>query len=545
MTGPIQTGPIQTGPLHTGPTRNGPTCSGPTRSGPTRRLVLSLMAVSAVQGLRPALSQTQVAEIAGMTLGAKTAFDPAFVALHARALAAKPYAPPPPVAQEWLDLTYDQFRGIWFDTRHTLFRGTDRAVQVEFFPAGLYFPSKIAINAVEDGMARPVIFEKRVFDTTDKFPDLPDSGTGFSGFRLLGELVEEGLFQEYAVFQGASYFRAIARGLGYGLSARGLALNTAGGGPEEFPLFREFWIEAAEPGAPVVVVHALLDSPSTTGCYRFAITKGDVTTIDVEARLYPRIDLTEVGIAPGTSMFLFNDLNHIHFDDFREAVHDSDGLLIHNGSGESVWRPLTNPAQVEVSVFADTAPRGFGLMQRARQEGAYNDLVAHYERRPSLWVEPVGDWGQGAVILVEIPTDKEINDNIVALWRPATPLTAATEHRFDYRLSWCADAPAEGTVARVIATRTGDRVFEDGRLFAIDFEPHPALGDDPARIEVRATTSTGEIKGTLLQSNPATGGMRLDLTLLAPAPSTAELRAELWRGGLRVSEVWLYRWVTP
>jgi glucans biosynthesis protein len=513
---------------------------------PTRRTALSMLACMAVMGLRPAMSQTSadaLAEVTGMTLGAPVPFDPVLLALQARALAGKPYGPAPQVSRGWRDLTYDQFRGIWFDTRHTLFRGTKSPVQVEFFPAGLFFTSKIALNAVDAGQSRPILFEKRVFDVTDQFPDLPEEDTGFAGFRLLGELVAQDVFQEYAVFQGASYFRAISRGLGYGISARGLALKTAGDGPEEFPVFREFWIEAALPGAKSAVVHALLDSPGTTGAYKFTLTPGDTTTIDVEAKLYPRKDLAQVGIAPGTSMFLFNDMNNTAFDDFREAVHDSDGLLIHNGAGESVWRPLTNPATLQISVFADTALRGFGLMQRARDPENYNDFVADYERRPSLWVEPVGEWGEGTVMLVEIPTDKEINDNIVAFWRPAAPLTALTEHRFDYRLHWCADAPAEGTVARVTATRTGKRVFEDGRIFTVDFGAHPALGGDPTRIEARVTTSVGEIRSLLVQTNPATGGMRLDLTLLIGDGEVAELRAELWRGGQRVSEVWLYRWI--
>lgn len=478
-----------------------------------------------------------------MTLGPPKPFDPAMVVSRARALAAARYAPPPPVSQDWLDLSYDAFRGIWFDTRHALFRGTAGAVQAEFFVAGLYSPHKIGLNAVEDGQSREIVFDLRAFDTTDRFPALDAQGTGFAGFRLLGELVAEGRFQEYAVFQGASYFRAIGRGLGYGISARGLALNTAAGGPEEFPVFRDFWIEAAPPGAPTVTVHALLDSPSVAGAFTFRIAKGETTVMDVAARLFPRVDLATAGIAPGTSMFLFSDINRTRFDDFREAVHDSDGLLMLNGAGELLWRPLTNPRAVEVSVFGDTAPRGFGLMQRARQPGDYNDLVAHYERRPSLWVEPLGDWGSGAVMLVEIPTDKEINDNIVAFWRPAAPLKAGQEHRFDYRLHWSATSPVEGVVAPVTHSRTGARAFEEGRIFTIDYAAHPALGSDPDRIEARVSTSAGAISARLLQVNPATGGMRLDFTLKGEPP-VAELRAELWRGGRPVAEVWLNRWVS-
>jgi glucans biosynthesis protein len=509
--------------------------------GISRRGLLSLLGGLAALGLAPAWAE-DAPERAGMTLGPATPFDPEMVIARARALAASPFVPVPAVSKDWLDLSYDDFRGIWFDTRHTLFRGKPGAVQAEFFVAGLYFPHKIGINAVEKGQSRPVVFELRTFDVTDKFPKLPEDGTGFAGFRLLGELEVKDRFQEYAVFQGASYFRAIGRGQAYGLSARGLALNTAGEGGEEFPVFRDFWIETAEPDAPTVIVHALMDSPSVAGAFTFRITKGETTEMEVASRLFPRVDLATAGIAPGTSMFLFNDINRTRFDDFREAVHDSDGLLMLNGAGETLWRPLTNPKAVEVSAFGDRAPRGFGLMQRTRQPGDYNDLVAHYERRPSLWVEPLGDWGPGSVVLVEIPTDKEINDNIVAFWRPVEPLRAGTEHRFDYRLHWCAAAPVEGVLAPVSATRTGARVFEEGRIFAIDYAPHPALGDDPSRIEARVSTSAGEITSQLVQVNPATGGMRLDFTLKTDAP-VAELRAELWRGGQRVAEVWLNRWV--
>ena len=506
----------------------------------SRRQYLALLGGLAALGAAPSAAQ----ERAGMTLGPATPFDPERVVTRARALAASAHAPPPTLSQEWLDLPFDTFRGIWFDTRHTLFRDKPGAVQAEFFVAGLFFQHKITINAVEQGQSRPVQFEMRTFDVTDQFPSLPEDGTGFAGFRLLGQLEREALFQEYAVFQGASYFRAIGQGQIYGLSARGLALNTAARGGEEFPVFREFWIEAAEPGAPTVTIHALLDSPSVTGAYRFEITKGATTQMAVTARLFPRVDLETAGIAPGTSMFLFNDINRPGFDDFREAVHDSDGLLMMNNAGETLWRPLTNPKAVEVSVFADASPRGFGLMQRARKPGDFNDLVAHYERRPSLWVEPQGDWGPGAVMLVEIPTDKEVNDNIVAFWRPAAPLKAGQEHRFDYRLYWGATAPAEGAVAPVMATHTGARIFEDGRLFTIDYAPHPALGDDPARIEMRVTTTAGAIAAPMLQRNPATGGLRLDFTLKGDPPMT-ELRAELWRGRLRAAEVWLNRWVRP
>jgi glucans biosynthesis protein len=506
----------------------------------SRRETLTLLAALAAFGGGPARAQS----FPGMALGAGTPFDAGSVVRRAGALAAAPYSPPPEISPEWRGLSYDAFRGIWFETRNALFRDTDSAVRADLFVAGLYFIHKIGINAVEGGIARPVVFDLDAFARTDRFPDLPAEGTGFAGLRLRGELESKGLFQEYAVFQGASYFRAVGREHGYGVSARGLAINTGEKGGEEFPIFREFWIEAAPADAPSVTVHALMDSPSVAGAFRFGIRKGDITEMAVSARLFPRVDLPTVGIAPGTSMFLFSDINRPRFDDFREAVHDSDGLLMMNGAGETLWRPLGNPPTLQISAFGDRDPRGFGLMQRARDLRDYNDLEARYDRRPSLWVEPDGDWGAGAVILVEIPTDKEINDNIVAFWRPAEALSAGREHRFDYRLHWCGAAPAEGAVAPVIATSTGQRVFEDGRLFAIDYGRHPALGDDPSRIDIRVATTAGTISGAILHRNPATGGLRLDLTLVGDVPE-AELRAELWREGHRAAEVWLLRWVRP
>jgi glucans biosynthesis protein len=507
-----------------------------------RREALSMFGALAALGMLP--TQAVAQGFPGVTLGEGVPFDAETVLARARALAAAPYVPPPEISPEWRNLSYDAFRGIWFETRNALYRDTDGAVHADLFIAGLYFLHKIEINAVEDDMARPVVFDLDLFARTDRFPDLPPEGTGFAGLRLRGQLETRGIFQEYAVFQGASYFRAVGRDHGYGISARGLALNTAEPCGEEFPIFREFWIEAAPAGASTVTVHALLDSPSVAGAYRFVIAKGETTEMEVSATLFPRVDLPTVGIAPGTSMFLFSDINRTQFDDFREAVHDSDGLLIMNGAGETLWRPLNNPTSLQISAFGDRSPRGFGLMQRARDLRNYNDLEARYERRPSLWVEPEGDWGSGSIILVEIPTDKEINDNIVAFWRPAEPLVAGSEHRIDYRLYWCSTAPAEGAVAPVIATSTGARVFEEGRIFSIDFGAHPALGDDPDRLEVRTSTTAGAISGTVLQRNPATGGMRLDVTLVGDVPF-AEMRAELWRGGRHAAEVWVNRWVAP
>ncbi len=228
------------------------------------------------------------------------------------------------------------------------------------------------------------------------------------------------------MFQGASYFRAVAQHLLYGLSARGLAINTAEPSGEEFPAFTHFWIERPAPRASSIVIYALLESASTTGAYRFTVQPGVETVMDVELTLFPRADMHVVGIAPLTSMFLFDETNRGRLDDYRPEVHDSDGLQITSKTGEHIFRQLANPIKLQVSTFTTQPPQGFGLVQRSREQSDFQDFENLYERRPSAWVEPKGDWGAGAVELVEIPSGRESNDNIVAFWRPAQASESGT-----------------------------------------------------------------------------------------------------------------------
>lgn len=504
------------------------------------------MACAAALAALPATGLADDGPGPGLRLGPPKPFAPGDVLAEARARAARPWQAPRAVPAPWRQLDYDTYRQIWFDTRNALWRDTDRPAWVDLLPPGLHYPAPVTVNAVDPdkGTTREILFDLDVFDRTDKFPDLPvDDSLGYSGLRLLGELERPGIYQEYAVYQGASYFRAIGRGQVYGLSARGIAVDTVGERGEEFPEFRAFWIEAPAPGAEATVIHALLDGPSVTGAYRFAITPGEATVMDVSATLFPRRDLDVVGLGTGTSMFLFDQTNRHRFDDYRPAVHDSDGLMIWNGAGERLWRPLKNPATLQVSSFVDDGPRGFGLMQRARAFEDFADLSAKYHLRPGLWVEPGEDWGPGAVTLVEIPADREVYDNIVAYWQPHDPLPAGEPHDLSYRLSWCDTAPVPDDRAPVLNTRMG-RDFSGGMLAAIDFAPHPALPEDPDYVRVQCGSSAGRLREGILQRNPQTGGLRLDLGFDPDGADRMELRAQLLAGGRPVSEVWLYRW-TP
>tara|TARA_R110002072_G_scaffold51323_4_gene137716 strand:+ start:2968 stop:4494 length:1527 start_codon:yes stop_codon:yes gene_type:complete len=502
-----------------------------------REFIASLVALATL----PRAGQAQEP---GLKLGDQaTPFDDETVVNRARALAAEPYQPRPQVPEAWRNLTYDQYRQIWFDGRNALWENTQLPQRVDVFPAGLYFPQAVALNVVEDGTARPITFDMGVFDTTDQFPDLPLDNMGYSGARLRAELEKPGIFQEYAVFQGASYFRGIGTGETYGLSARGLALKTGDPMGEEFPDFTAFWLETPEADNDTVVLHALLDSPSCAGAFRFRITHGAVLEMKVSAHIFARDRIDHLGIAPLTSMFLFDDTMRQRFSDFRPAVHDSDGLLIHNGSGEVIWRPLANPTTLQISAFGDDSPRGFGLMQRKRKYSDYNDLEALYHNRPAVWITPGEGWGRGAVTLVEIPADLEIYDNIVAYWRPSDPLPAGSEHQMSYTLHWGAD-PAAVTAdvpVKVLNTAMGGRP-EGGQIVVIDFADSADVPQDLSEVEIVLRGNAGSITPGILQRNPETNGPRLAFTFKPEESTWAEFRAQLRLGGEPLSEVWLYRW---
>ena len=478
----------------------------------------------------------------GLQLGEAIPFSPEDVVTLARDRAARRYQAPQAIPDAWTDITYDDYVSIWFDSRNALWANeSDVPLHLDVFAPGLFYPHPVEIAVIEDGTAHPLEFDMGVFDKTDKFPDLPvDDTLGYSGLRLRAETERRGIHQEFAVFQGASYFRAIGTGDIYGLSARGLSIDTAEPSGEEFPEFRAFWIEKPAPGSDTFTVHALLDSPSCTGAYRFDITHGQPLEMQVKATIFPRRDMDHVGIAPLTSMFQFDETNRDRFSDFRPAVHDSDGLMILNGAGETIWRPLANPGKLQISAFRDSNPQGFGLMQRARKFSDFADLEALYHRRPGVWIEPGEGWGAGAVTLIEIPTNREIYDNIVCYWRPDAVLDAGSEHILSYRMLW-GEQSNYGNGVRVLNTRIGN-AFEDGIIVAIDFANDAAIPADLNEIEKLVRASAGEVSSGVLQRNPETGGPRLAFKFHPGEHTLIEFRAQLRHNGGPLSETWLYRW---
>lgn len=453
-------------------------------------------------------------------------------------------------------LSYNDYRHIAFDPQAAVWRDEGLPFQLQLFHPGFLHTQPVGIRLVDAGGSRTLPFSSDYFDYHASLGpiDLAAAG-GFAGFRVHYPINTRERHEEFLVFLGASYFRAVGGGQFYGLSARGLAVNTIGPGGEEFPRFSDFWVEKPEAGSEHILIHALMDSQSVTGAFHFRVDPGDATRMDVDATLYPRVDIGRAGIAPLTSMFLFDATNRDHFDDFRSAVHDSEGLQIRQANGETVWRPLSNPLTLQVSSLAATTPAGFGLLQRHQEFVHFNDDEARYDKRPSLWIEPRGDWGVGRVVLVEIPTVEETNDNIVAYWQPDAGLKAGEAYRYRYRMHWGQDSPISPEQGRITNTAigavplydSGGAVSGDERVFVVDFSDGDRIPDvlsDPDAVAISATTSTGtitDVSGTLVE---ATGDYRAYIKLDPAAAELAELRVTLEVAGRPWGETWLYRW-TP
>jgi glucans biosynthesis protein len=409
------------------------------------------------------------------------------------------------------------------------------------------------MHEVVAGKVREIAYDASRFDHRKSGLDgaeLPGD-LGFAGFRLLHRDDPE---RDIVAFLGASYFRAVGAEKQYGLSARGLAVDTGMARAEEFPRFTDFWLEAPAGRSERVVVYALLDSPSVAGAYRFVIVPGRTLVMDVDAALYPRKEIERIGIAPLTSMYQHGENDKRMANDWRPEIHDSDGLALWTGAGERIWRPLVNPERLRFNAYADQDPRGFGLMQRDRDFDHYQDDGAFYDRRPSLWVEPRGRWGKGSVQLVEIPTVDETFDNIVAFWHPETKPRAGDELLYAYRLHWGASTPGEPALGRVVATHTGiggvigkPRTYYS-RRFVVDFS-----GGELARIAADAgvepviSASRGEVEITSARPLASVSGYRamFDLKPTDDATDPIDLRLFLRSGGRTLTETWLYQWTPP
>jgi glucans biosynthesis protein len=449
------------------------------------------------------------------------------------------------------DLDYDTYRQIRFDPDHAYWRN-ESPFSLQLFHSGFLFQTPVALNVIENDTATPLPFSAEDYSYDGNAEQLKEydlSGSDHAGFRLHYPLNNDAYADEFAVFLGASYFRIVGRDQAYGLSTRGLAIDTASPEGEEFPAFREFWLYQPGADAEQIELLALMDSPSVSGAYRFVIQPGDNTQVEVEAELFAREDIAKLGVAPLTSMFTYGEASQKRPDDFRPQVHDSDGLLMHTGGDEWIWRPLTNPTHLHTSTFADNSPQGFGLMQRERDFNRYLDTEAQYHRRPSQWVVPLEEWGPGHVELVEIPTPDETHDNIVAYWVADDTLNAGESRRLHYLTHTLNTQPEAHTLGRVIRTRHGsagvpgqaDSSTPGERHFIVDFQGGALEGitaDQP--VELAISAQQGEVM--LPQVTPLPNqGWRASFRLPA-GDQPSDVRLRLMLNDKPVSETWNYVW---
>ena len=484
-----------------------------------------------------------------------------FAAIQSRAkeLAGKPYqAPDSGKLPEWMkNLSYDQYRDIRSNPDQALWTADESPFRAMFFHPGYLFREPVMINEFTATHQQRIRSTDAFFNYGKLVPEHGEFPTdcGFAGFKLLASLNNPTVIDELIVLQGASYWRALGKGQRYGISARGLAVDTGiDGSKEEFPMFREFWLGKPAKGDPAATFYALLDGPSNTGAYAFRVEPGADTVVSVQAVLFARNAVRRLGIAPMSSMYWFGENSRRRFDDFRPEVHDSDGLAIRTGNGECIWRPLVNDTgRLEFSFFKMDKCAGFGLLQRDRRFAAFEDAEAAYHLRPSLWIEPTSDWGPGRVVLMEIPAANELADNVVAMWEPATAPQPGDRVEFSYKQHWTMTEDPTLAGGRVVATRTGVHEWQpQQRTMIVEFaggvlekpgakDPQPqveVLGEAAAKIKVQGVAVQPMGPGhwrLAFQLAPAAEGGKLADT------GPLELRACLKQGEDYLTETWSYR----
>ncbi|MEC8350668.1 MAG: glucan biosynthesis protein G [Pseudomonadota bacterium] len=493
-----------------------------------------------------------------ITIPQEKLFD--VITARAKKLASEPYVAPKDLELEALtSINYQDYRAIRFRTEQAIWK--DQSLyEVQLFHPGFLYRSPVAINTLEQNAevkSLPFKTDYYRYDATaapleqEISTAIANTQLGHAGFRLHFPLNNNQYKDEVAVFQGASYFRLVGPHQVYGLSARGLAVDTALSSGEEFPVFKEFWLVKPAPEDTTIVLYALLDSPSVSGAYRFELTPSTNTEVKTQMQIFAREDIKKLGIAPLTSMFYHGENSTKFFDDYRPEVHDSDGLLMQSEQGQWVWRALNNPKKLSVTSFSYENPKGFGLAQRDRDFNNYLDTEAHYHNRPSMWIEPEGNWGKGRVELVEIPTDTETNDNIVSYWVPEQPMKAGDNLSFSYKLSTFNATLATQDKASVLRTRIGSAALpgEDNpppkshRQFTVDFSGE-TINQLSANFAMQAdlTLSAGQISDKTVQQLPNNQGWRVAFKVAPEGDKPVDMRLSLKLRDKEISEVWSYVW---
>ncbi|MCI0467302.1 MAG: glucan biosynthesis protein D [Beijerinckiaceae bacterium] len=480
----------------------------------------------------------------GFALAEASPFDPNMVIAAARALSKQPFKPlPDDLPEVFRNISYEQYVAIRQRQGAAIWAAEATGFAIEPLHRGFIFSMPMEINLAAEGKSCRVLYDSTLFETGGLAVPKNPGDLGFSGFRVLKQR-SEGVF-DLAIFQGASFFRAVAPGQTLGTMARALSNKTADPRGEEFPAIRTVWIERPTLAAGALVIHALIESESVTGAYRFTLRPGEATIIDTECALFARVAVDSLGLATMSAMHLCGPIGERHNSDLRPSISEAGGLQMLTGKGEWLWRPVANRDTLQISTFVDDNPRGFGFLQRDRNFDHYQDDDQRFETRPSLWIEPIGDWSAGGVQLVEIPSDSEANDNIIAFWKPKQPLAAGSETFFAYRQFWCWTPPEQPPLAIAIQSRSGRGSSPKRRRFVVEFAGEVlSIPHNAASMRPNLTLSQGSIILLRAFTLADKKSCRILFELDFASHDYAEMRLVLEAAGKPISETWLYRW-TP
>lgn len=490
-----------------------------------------------------------------------------YVARLALARAQHPFVSPSvnlPSVLNQTNLNYDKYREIRFLPGKALWTEDNLPFRVEFFHPGNIYSELIHVNEFTPGYTQPIPFVQDFFDYGNlKIKNQIPSNLGYVGFKVTYPLNRPNVYDDLAVFQGASYFRILGKGQTYGISARGLALNcgeTDRG--EEFPIFTDWWLGKPQKNATNLTIYGLLDSTSCVAAYEFNIRPGETTIADVDTVVYLRQSSTilrngltippikTMGMAPLTSCYWFGETTEYKPDDYRSAVHDSDGLMMEMANGERLWEPLNNPKDLRHQIFGASQIRGFGLMQRERDFADYQDLFTDHQDEPSVWVEPRGtNWADGDVHLVELNGPTEDWDNIVAFWSPKILPQPLQPWRYSYTLYWTRETDRKFSPPdKVVATRVGISKGSDAREIMIDFAGPNLNKIAPTNppVAIVNCSPNATIVANQVVWNPFQKTWRAVLKMQPPTNNTpVDLRCTLQHNKKPIGETWIYQWTQP
>ena len=449
----------------------------------------------------------------------------------AKRRAATPYSPQRSSLPAGLDkLSPEQYRSIRFNPDAGIWRAEQLPFRLELLRAGYNLQTAVTVSTVDRRhRARRGGDAGDVPDGSPRLPaQLGKVSLPLSGFRIRSRINSNKVWDEFLVFQGASYFRAVAKNLLYGLSARGLAINTGEPSGEEFPAFTHFWIERPAPARNAIVIYALLESESATGAYRFTVQPGVETLTDVDLTLFPRTEMRVVGIAPLTSMFLFDETNRGHLDDYRPEVHDSDGLQIAatvrradiSAAGESA-----QAAGIHLHHAAAAGLRAGAAIAAAKRFSGFRRAVRaaaqRLDRTPGRLGSGRGRTGRNSVGPREQRQHRGLSGARRSRWRRAirriSPIAS----------SGATSPPLPKGLGKVVATRSGASIDGKRRVFLLDFV---GAGEKVDGLRLDLGASAGRISNATLMSNGALHGLRASFEIDPSDADLIELRLRIMRG---------------